>query len=149
MLLFQEFDVILHKLTEDMESSEPESVNKLNSICEYLKKNPHTVIIDPFEAVKRVVSRARTSSLLNILIESNPKCPFEQPRFAVAESPELIKDAIKQQGLKYPVICKPIEACGTPSAHSMVRQRHDCFDAMLLFDDSSLLHVVRSGCCSI
>lgn len=114
------FDVIIHKLTEDLDSTEQESILKVRAIDEYLLQHPSTVIIDPFPAVHKVISRARTCLTLQRLIDSTSKCPFSQPKFAIAESPAVIADFIRTSGLRYPVICKPIEACGTPSSHSMV-----------------------------
>jgi hypothetical protein len=115
------FDVIIHKLTEDLDSSEQESVSKVLAISDYLLQHPSTVIVDPFSAVHKVISRSRTCHTLQRLIDSVSNCPFSQPKFAVAESPAIIAEFIRRSGLRYPVICKPIEACGTPNSHSMVK----------------------------
>jgi inositol-1,3,4-trisphosphate 5/6-kinase/inositol-tetrakisphosphate 1-kinase len=110
-----------------MESKDSDSANKIDSIKDYLYRHPSASIIDPFEAVRAVVSRARTCRRLRELEDDferrhggRRRCPFRQPRFAVSESPELLGEAVQRAGLSFPVICKPIEACGTPLSHSMV-----------------------------
>lgn len=110
-----------------MESKDSDSANKISTISDYLYRHPSASIIDPFEAVRVVVSRARTCRKLRELEEAFEKrhggrkrCPFRQPRFAVSESPELLCEAVARAGLSFPVMCKPIEACGTPLSHSMV-----------------------------
>lgn len=128
--------MIIHKLTEDLESSEPESAHKIDALSRYLDRNPRTAIIDSFSAVKTVVSRARTTLRLQHLIETVPNCAFKQPQFAIAPSPEMIRSVIRESNLSYPVICKPIEACGTPNSHSMVNGLHIdiiCVFEMLIF----------------
>lgn len=112
--------MIIHKLTEDIDSSETDSVYKIESVNDYLRRHPETTIVDPFSAVRIVVSRASTTLKLNDLIKGSTGCPFKQPKFAIVTSPEKIKSVIQDSNLSYPVICKPIEACGTPLAHSMV-----------------------------
>lgn len=110
-----------------MESKDSDSANKIDTIKDYLYRHPSTSIIDPFEAVRAVVSRARTCRRLRELEDDfgrshagRKRCPFRQPRFAVSESPELLGEAVQCAGLSFPVICKPIEACGRPLSHSMV-----------------------------
>ena len=85
-----------------------------------MDRNPGTKIVDSFSAVRQVVSRARTVTRLQELIEYHPDCPFRQPKFAIAFSPDSIRSTIREANLSFPVICKPIEACGTPNSHSMV-----------------------------
>lgn len=47
-------------------------------------------------------------------------CPFKQPKYLIVEHTEKIYEKFQQSKLRFPVICKPIEACGTPNSHSMV-----------------------------
>ena len=48
-------------------------------------------------------------------------CPFGQPRYLIVEDISQIHSEFMSSGLSFPVICKPLEACGTPTSHSMVR----------------------------
>jgi hypothetical protein len=50
--------------------------------------------------------------------------PFTQPKFVVVgtEQPSAPEDIVRlmgSAGFGFPVICKPVEACGTPNSHSM------------------------------
>lgn len=93
----------------------------------YLASHPKTVIVDPLDAVRKVISRARCcESLANIIKKLSFRCPFTQPKFVLVESERFdlsghILDLIAAEGFGFPVICKPVEACGTPNSHRMVR----------------------------
>jgi Inositol 1,3,4-trisphosphate 5/6-kinase pre-ATP-grasp domain/Inositol 1,3,4-trisphosphate 5/6-kinase ATP-grasp domain len=120
-----EFDVIFHKLTEDIDRVD--SVDKIGALNAYLASHPKTVIVDPLEAVRKVTSRARCcETLANIIKKLSLRCPFTQPKFVLVESERVdlnghILDLIAAKGFGFPVICKPVEACGTPNSHRMVR----------------------------
>jgi Inositol 1,3,4-trisphosphate 5/6-kinase pre-ATP-grasp domain len=51
----QDLDIILHKLTEDIDSEREESVLKLQLLREYVAANPATAVVDPIDAVRKVV----------------------------------------------------------------------------------------------
>lgn len=120
-----DFDVIIHKLTEDIEKED--SKEKIAALENYLKSHPQTKIVDPIESVRKVTSRARTVEYIDSLQASlgKEKCPFTQPAYAIVwkdmTKNEDIITLLKEKNIRYPVICKPIEACGTPNSHSMVR----------------------------
>ena len=142
-----DFHVILHKLTEDLEahpSSSPHSESdKLRVLREYLLSHPAAVVVDPLDNVRTVVNRAHTCACLQRiqqrLGQGAAGCPFAQPAFAVADGSLLsssssagggdsaapparsgaILATMRAAGLAFPVICKPLQACGTPESHSM------------------------------
>jgi hypothetical protein len=136
-LLQPRFDVIIHKLTEDVDKKE--SAPKLIAIEQYLNMNPKTVIVDPIDNVRSVVSRAKCCDILSQIQrrfeEQGVRCPVNQPKYFVADtsSPSFIgfSSMMKQNKMRFPVICKPIKACGTPESHHMVIQY--LFDAYLTF----------------
>jgi len=117
-------DVIIHKLTEDIDNNSKESVAKINLIEAYLKEYPRTVIVDPLSCVRKVISRARTCEhLSNIQQRLGKNCSFTQPAYMIAEEGAGIQrmaEQLTEKGLSYPLICKPIQACGTPNSHNMV-----------------------------
>lgn len=127
-VLFQPFDfgskdqpffhVIIHKLTEDIERDD--SRDKIKSLEMYLQRNPKTVIIDPISSIKRVISRGRTCVLLQELCRDLGGSPFSQPAFIVSDHPSNVPALMRAANMRFPVICKPLEACGTPNSHSMV-----------------------------
>jgi len=121
------FHVLIHKLTEDIDRVE--SRDKLLALEEYLRAHPDTVIVDPIDAVRNVISRARTNECLRRIHDRlQGACPFRQPRFVIVEaetaaqvvSKDQILNLMRSEGLTFPVICKPLEGCGTPISHSMV-----------------------------
>jgi inositol-1,3,4-trisphosphate 5/6-kinase/inositol-tetrakisphosphate 1-kinase len=115
------FHVIIHKLTEDLDREE--SREKIEALQAYLRHWQHTILLDPLESVRKVISRARTCAhLSNIETRLGNQCPFRQPRYLIIEendSVEKVKLQMRQLNLSMPVICKPIAACGTPSSHEM------------------------------
>lgn len=117
-------DVIIHKLTEDIDNDSKESVAKINLINTYLEAFPLTVIVDPISCVRKVISRARTCEhLSNIERRMGKACSFAQPAYIIAEESvgtQQIAKQLAESGLSYPLICKPIQACGTPHSHNMV-----------------------------
>lgn len=116
--------MIIHKLTEDIDRKE--SIEKITALKQYLQHHPNTVIVDSLEAVRKVISRARCcESLANVIKKLGPSCPFSQPGFFVVESEEEssaknILCLMREKGIGFPVMCKPVEACGTPNSHRMV-----------------------------
>jgi len=117
-------DVIIHKLTEDIDNNSKESVAKIKLIDAYLKEFPRTVIVDPLSCVRKVISRARTCEhLSNIQRRLGKNCSFTQPAYFIAEEgvgTQEMADQLTEKGLSYPLICKPIQACGTPHSHNMM-----------------------------
>ena len=113
------FHLIIHKLTDtDME----ETKTKINFIENYLSSNPWTGIIDPISSIRTITSRARACDCLGQILEAFPasKRPFHQPPYCVLNNRNELRAQLDKHQLKYPVICKPIDACGTPSSHLMV-----------------------------
>jgi Inositol 1,3,4-trisphosphate 5/6-kinase ATP-grasp domain len=115
--------VIFHKLTEDIDRKE--SAEKIGALNAYLLSHPKTVIVDPLDAVTKVISRARCCQSLANIIKKSDCNPFTQPRFVLIESEqEDLVDHIlflmAAEGFGFPVIIKPLEACGTPNSHRMV-----------------------------
>jgi inositol-1,3,4-trisphosphate 5/6-kinase/inositol-tetrakisphosphate 1-kinase len=129
------FQVLIHKLTEDIDRKE--SIEKIKSLNLYLSYYPDCDIVDPLHCVRKVISRGRTCECLlriqynykeemklkNNLITNVNKCPISQPKFILlyeSLTNHEILQLMKENGLTFPVICKPDEACGTPNSHSMI-----------------------------
>jgi hypothetical protein len=132
------YHVILHKITEDIRRrNDPESQRKVQFLQRYLELHPKTKIIDPINDVEKVITRSRVCSVLDSMIiprrfcngngnhngssSSSPSFElFSQPKYLIVTQKEKIQEIFLQSSLRFPVICKPIEACGTPNSHSMV-----------------------------
>jgi hypothetical protein len=118
------FHIIIHKLTEDIDNNSSESRKKIKALEDYLTTHPDTIIVDSLDAVRKVISRERTCKhLREIQTQKKSECPFTQPNYTIVQIGTSTNDVcalFKANGLRFPIICKPIEACGTPNSHSMV-----------------------------
>ena len=63
-----EFDVIIHKLTEDLEQDEPSE--KIAALEKYLSHHPNTCLVDPLSSVKLVTSRQRSCNIIKKIEQS-------------------------------------------------------------------------------
>lgn len=115
------FDVIIHKLTDVEKEDNKRKVEALN---DYLSLYPSTVVLDPLPAVHTVLSRQRTCERLRSIEQSfaskGTRCPFSQPNFVIVQHASELVEAMERAGIHFPVICKPIDACGTANSHVMV-----------------------------
>ena len=116
---------MIHKLTEDVQSDDEESRLKVKALQLYLQRYPKSVIIDPLPCVKNIVSRSQVCHILDKIISSTTMVPgdcfFTQPKYLIVDDVNSLVEKVELSCLEYPVICKPIEACGTPNSHSMVK----------------------------
>jgi hypothetical protein len=125
LALQPDFDVIIHKLTEDIDRKE--SSHKMNALQAYLSSHPQTRIVDSIDNVRKVVSRFRTCGHLdNIETKLGDECPFRQPKYLLIDdkqglSTDDILNLLSDKGITFPIICKPVAACGTENSHCMVR----------------------------
>jgi hypothetical protein len=77
------------------------------------------VVVDPFDSVKILISRATTTDMLEKIVCAE----FEQPKHMIFHEPtcpEKIASVMAERGVVYPIICKQLSACGTPTSHQMV-----------------------------
>ena len=117
------FHIIVHKLTEDLGggggSVDKSSASKIALLKEYLLANPSTKIVDPIESVRNVVSRELTCRALDrTLGAQQPKYFIHRHCASGANSVEFLA-SMREHGLDFPLICKPVSACGTPASHQM------------------------------
>ena len=91
-----------------------------------MKRHPSTIIVDPIDNVRSVVSRVRCCQKLSSIIASyhDGNSPIKQPKYFVADTEDEafmgFHRLMEMTDMHYPVICKPITACGTPESHHMV-----------------------------
>ena len=136
-----DFHIIIHKLT-DLEAEQ--SISTIILIEKYLALHPTCVIIDSLNSIRKATSRFRACECLrNILqdiqlplspLPQSPlplplplplslplvPLPFCQPAYCVIEQKEEFKSKMNEYKIVFPVICKPIDACGIPGSHEMV-----------------------------
>lgn len=94
-----------------------------SNVCLVLQR-----IMDRHRGARRLPEQSEspeTSESAAVVAEDNDTatcstCPFRQPKFLLVEELGSLVPLFLASGLRFPVICKPLEACGTPNSHSMV-----------------------------
>ena len=121
-----QYHVIIHKLTDlDIE----ESKEKLSEIESYVKLHPTTILVDPFSSVRKITSRERACECLqNALNRLTQPHPYKVPAYCIINDLAMASEEIRKGGICYPVICKPVNACGTAESHQMVSYFWLCID---------------------
>ncbi|GMI16921.1 hypothetical protein TrLO_g7083 [Triparma laevis f. longispina] len=105
----QPLHCLIHKLTEDiLTSSTPTSKFRLQNLQTYCTQNS-VEVIDSFESVKSLMNR---STIQEKLLKCLPTEMVPEYTVYTGEEEEL-------EGLKFPLICKPLEAAGTRGSHRM------------------------------
>jgi len=107
------FHCIIHKL---------HTQNWKKQLQEFSTKHPNTVIIDPPELIDRLHNRLtmlESVTHLHLSIE-NENFIVEVPKQVVVKEPKAFDfGAIKELGLRFPVIAKPLEANSTVDSHNL------------------------------
>eukprot|EP01041_Mallomonas_annulata_P008895 gene8895-18412_t len=127
-IVFQRFDFdvpIEDQLTEDIDNMDIEqSREKIDALKAYLKLNSRTVMVDPIDSVRNVVSRARTCVCLQQLcdqLEPVRRSLFTQPLFVLVNEPSDAASLMTSANMHFPVICKPVvvlSASGLSQLHT-------------------------------
>eukprot|EP00903_Cladosiphon_okamuranus_P011547 g10870.t2 len=132
-------DVILHKLSEDImfRHARPEGDARISWIEAYLAGHPGTAIVDPVDRVANCINRVTTLELLKeayrlhgpeggmprpprfTVLHNSKKSAEDTDEFSLGPSAGRIVPGDRSE-LAFPVICKPVEACGTRGSHTMV-----------------------------
>ena len=103
------FDGILHKFTYQLVDGHEKDVAKIQ---EYVKNRPGFACIEPIENIKVFVDRLE----LQNFIKSHPLPDFLE----YIEGYKVDSDFTPEKyGLNYPLMLKPISACGTDKSHSL------------------------------
>ncbi|KAI3828717.1 hypothetical protein L1987_02826 [Smallanthus sonchifolius] len=108
------FDCVLHKLYGE---------EWRKQLQEYLVCNPSAIVIDFPDAIERLHNRI---SMLDVVSEieelkDDETASFGVPKQVVVYEPEKLKDAKAwSEGLKFPVIAKPLVADGSAKSHKML-----------------------------
>jgi inositol-1,3,4-trisphosphate 5/6-kinase/inositol-tetrakisphosphate 1-kinase len=95
----------------------------MERLRKFISGHPDVAIIDPLESVEQVIDRTKVASLID---SSEFRGPSDfvcvTPKFVFAKE-DLVQKWINEEEpipLRFPVICKPIKACGNRDSHQMV-----------------------------
>ncbi|KAG7369009.1 inositol 1, 3, 4-trisphosphate 5/6-kinase [Nitzschia inconspicua] len=148
------FDLILHKLTEDIlscslqqnsyeatadagEIVDDQSRKRVEALQDYYKRNQHCCLVDNPRNVQTVMSRSDIADVLRRCLRnvtSTSGVPVRSPLFVVipdCDDPKKrandLKIALQEetQGLSTPLIVKPLIAAGTKESHCMLIALHE------------------------
>lgn len=156
--------MVIYKLSD---ADKDDSHGQYLEMQEYIEQHPETVVIDPISAVHTVTSRLRTCDFLDNLVlslrnkayqlnnvdkEGAYGCdgphkftsPFRQPEYAKVDDIHQLRKCIASGKLTFPIICKPIHACGIPSSHLMVRIHLVLLEYVICFVIAAELYLMQS-----
>lgn len=94
----------------------------------FLEAHKEILVIDPLACQKAVVDRSNISAISEKLeIVLGGVVPLRHPRFAIVDgsdkevqmTTEYITELMRINDVHLPVICKPVQACGTVESHLM------------------------------
>ncbi|KAF8412796.1 hypothetical protein HHK36_000766 [Tetracentron sinense] len=104
------FDCVLHKLSGEEWKKQLE---------EYSLKNPNAVVIDPLDAIERLHNRISMLQVVSELKIPQESATFGVPKQIVIYNLETLLDPSSMEGLKFPMIAKPLVADGSAKSHKM------------------------------
>ncbi|XP_010274276.1 PREDICTED: inositol-tetrakisphosphate 1-kinase 1-like [Nelumbo nucifera] len=104
------FDCILHKLSGEEWKKQ---------LQDYSSKNPNVFIIDPPDAIERLHNRISMLQVVSELKIPQENETFGIPKQVVVYDFETLLDPAALEGLRFPVIAKPLVADGSAKSHKM------------------------------
>jgi len=116
------FDIIVHKLTDEIADKHNQPLQqKIKYLEEYIARHPEVVEVDPLARQKPLVDRGIMSLLLNKLnTDLPPELNVLCPQYVVIENKlPNYSQILSKTNIKFPVMCKTIQACGSRAAHEM------------------------------
>ncbi|KAH0686582.1 inositol-tetrakisphosphate 1-kinase 1 [Solanum tuberosum] len=102
------FDCVIHKLYDTEWRKQLE---------EFSLQSPTTLIIDPVNAVEKLQNRVSMLEFVNELKIEHLETPLQV--FVSDDSSESLQDAMTREGLKFPLIAKPLIADGAANSHQL------------------------------
>eukprot|EP00271_Cylindrocystis_brebissonii_P009617 TRINITY_DN2464_c0_g1_i1.p1 TRINITY_DN2464_c0_g1~~TRINITY_DN2464_c0_g1_i1.p1 ORF type:complete len:537 (-),score=121.55 TRINITY_DN2464_c0_g1_i1:362-1972(-) len=120
------FDLLLHKMKGEAWESQ---------LDEYIEAHPHTVLIDPYQAVARMDDRSVMLKVVEGLDSADLGVPVTAPKQLLVPSglapDDIPRFVLEQGGLRLPLVAKPASANGNDSAHELA----------LVLSEKGLAHV--------
>lgn len=115
-------DVIVHKLAHDIAANRADGEGEspyIIALRAHLRDNPNIVAIESLRNAELLSDRAAMCLTLQAAIDVGYR--MQQPRFAIARSGfagDLV-EAVDVAGLSYPLVIKPVLACGRADTHEL------------------------------
>ena len=105
------FDCVIHKLY-----SSPDWNDQLQQLSLH---HPNVVVIDSPESIKRLHNRISMLDVVASLKIPQGNQTFGVPKQRVVYESENLMDSMEEEGLKFPLIAKPVTADGSATSHEM------------------------------
>ncbi|XP_009781195.1 inositol-tetrakisphosphate 1-kinase 1 [Nicotiana tabacum] len=106
------FDCVLHKLYGD---------DWKRQLKDYASQNPHALIIDSPESIERLHNRISMLQVVTELEIDGQMASFGIPKQTVIYDAKMVSALyLENEGLKFPVIAKPLVADGSAKSHKML-----------------------------
>ena len=112
------FDVLLLKLTDAMARALYNSDNEARQQVEQVEaygRDSGCVMIDDLQLVRRVIDRRRIAELLNTVDITVNGHPVRPPPTISIDLPTAGPVSLP---FSYPVVCKPVQSCGSTASHT-------------------------------
>jgi len=116
------FDLLVHKVTDEIaDKSNAQWQEKIKFLEEYIGRHPEVVEVDPLARQKPLVDRGIMSRLLHQLNTQLPKeLAVRCPQYVIVEEKlPNYSEILSSAGIKFPTVCKTIQACGSKASHEM------------------------------
>lgn len=143
------FDLILHKLTEDILScslgtSDAAARVRVERLNDYQIQNPSCSLVDDPSSVMTLMSRSAISRRLQKCLKNLTTAsgiPVKAPKFIVVnkEDTSTVRRQLTEEGMAVPLIVKPLIAAGTKQSHHMTIVIQDTDSAMMKIPQKSLV----------
>lgn len=125
-----QFDVILHKLTEDILSCRNKSAHcsaqdRIQSLSLYKQDRPACCLVDHPEHILPVLGRDHMCNILKsclVDVKTTSGLRVSTPQYLVLKhslGQSIIQEQLSKVPITYPVIVKPLAAAGTVQSHKM------------------------------
>jgi inositol-1,3,4-trisphosphate 5/6-kinase/inositol-tetrakisphosphate 1-kinase len=107
-------DLVVHKAVNDvvLRSGDAAAAARYATLQQLAARVP---LLDPLESMAVFADRGELCRMLDAL-----RPGVRQPRFLELREPaESVLDAARAAGLRFPLLCKPLVACGPPASHEL------------------------------
>ncbi|PIK60119.1 putative inositol-tetrakisphosphate 1-kinase [Apostichopus japonicus] len=135
------YDLIIHKLTDVItraQDGDNKAKQMMSNLQEYVRKHPHVIVLDPINAVRKLMDRHQSYQIIQDCIRRNKelKGKVAVPRFFEIKSSSISTQkaaaALKCAQVSFPCVCKPSQAHGSVTSHKMA----------IIFNEAGLKDVV-------
>ncbi|XP_014218193.1 inositol-tetrakisphosphate 1-kinase-like [Copidosoma floridanum] len=115
--------VFFYKLTDILAHAEDGNKHAkviVTRLQDYIRKHPELIVIDPFENVQNLRNRFKSYEMIQNGLQNDDDIFI--PNFVEVKTKNTneIMNTFKENGIKFPCVCKPLIAQGSSDAHKMM-----------------------------